>query len=263
MSHNIRFNREALRGGFWLTLYDAVLPLVHMMAIIVSWFNPRLKRALEGRKPPPLVPPYSAGGKPKGKLDERVVVLIHASSRGELEGALPLIEKLSESGKIKIALSYSSPSAEKLAGSIKAVWAHGYMPLDYLQKQITFLGRIEPSVVLIFKHDFWPNTLRAADAFGIPVILVNANFHSKTKRTLPIVRSFNRRFMRSIAAIWTVSDRDFERIEPLLSIGTKLEAVGDTRYDRVRQRAVEGMSLFKPLKEALCSSHVIILGSSW
>lgn len=245
-----------MRGGFWFTLYDALLPLVHLAAIVVSWFNPRLKKALNSRN-------SSVNSCKFSDSDDRATVLIHTSSRGELEGALPLIEKLSASGKVRIALTYSSPSVEKSAGSIDAVWMHCYLPLDYFQQQITFLGRLEPSVVLIFKHDFWPNMLRAADAFGIPVVLVNANFHAKTKRTLPIVRSFNRRFMRSIAAIWTVSDRDAERIEPLLSVATELEALGDTRYDRVRQRAVDGESQFKSLRDALDSSCVIVLGSSW
>ncbi len=233
-----------------------VLPLAGLLLRIVALFNPRLKRALDGRK----------GGVNSWRIksgNNRPVVLIHASSRGELEGAIPLIETLSESNKVQIALSYSSPSAEKLAGSLSTVWTHGYMPFDYLRDQVTFLGRLEPSVLLIFKHDFWPNTIRAADALGIPVILVNANFHTKSKRNLPIVRSFNRRFMKSIKAIWTVSEQDADRVEPLLSIGTELEALGDTRYDRVRQRASEGAVKFNVLKRALGSEHVIVLGSSW
>jgi len=252
----LHFSRSAIQGGFWYKVYDVVYAIAVLLARLIALFNRKLSRALKGKR-------GGVDGWLIGEADERKCVLLHVASYGEFEGVIPLIERLQDSGGIRVAVSYSSPSAEKTVNSLPGIWARGYLPHDFLYRQLRFLTRIAPSVVLISKHDFWPNMLRAAKALTIPAILINANFHPGSRRTLPIVRSFHRTFMKNLTAIWTVSKADAERVEPLLSVGTKLLAVGDTRYDRVRQRADAGRKRFSELKEALSPGPVFIAGSSW
>jgi len=252
----LHFSRSAIQGGFWYKAYDVVYAIAVLMARLIALFNRKLSRALKGKQ-------GGVGGWQIGAVDERKCVLLHVASYGEFEGIIPLIERLQNTGKFRIAVSYSSPSAEKTVNALPGIWARGYLPYDFLHRQLRFLARIAPAAVLISKHDFWPNMLRAAKALAIPAILINANFHPGSRRTLPIVRSFHRTFMKNLTAIWTVSKADAERIEPLLSVRTKLLAVGDTRYDRVRQRANAGRERFSELKEALKPGPVFIAGSSW
>ena len=143
------------------------------------------------------------------------------------------------------------------------LWASGYLPLDYYGEQLRFLNRLEPDAILVSKHDFWPNMVRAAATFGIPVILANANFHSGSHRNWPLVGSFNRNFMRTIAAVWAVSEDDAARVKPLLSAKTELLVLGDTRYDQGLARANQGCERFAELKEALGLGPVVVAGSSW
>jgi 3-deoxy-D-manno-octulosonic-acid transferase len=253
---HININQRVIRGSLWFNIYDALYRIGLLFAHILSLFNDKLKKSLEGSK----------GGVDNwdiGETDDRPIVLIHAASYGEFEGVIPLIEGLNYSGKCQVAVSFSSPSAEKTVSNTKGIIARGYLPRDLLYEQLKLLGRLEPSVILITKHDFWPNMIRAAKALDIPVIIINGNFHSGTKRLLPIVRSFHRSFMKHIKAVWTVSEADALRIEPLLSGVTELSALGDTRFDRVRQRAVQGKKRFSELKKALQSEHVFIAGSAW
>jgi len=252
----IRFNRRNMSGGFWFKLYDAFVPIASIIAHIVALRNKKLRLSLYGRK----------GGVKKwtiGQDDELPAVLIHVASAGEYEGALPLIDRLLESGQSRVAVSYSSPSAQSAIESTSGLWAHGFSPMDYLTDQLKLLVRLEPSVILIFKHDFWPNMIRAADVLKIPIGIINANFHAKSRRNLPLVRGFHRAFLKKLTFIWTVSEADSKRIEPLLSSRTELIAVGDTRYDRVLQCAKQGRERFKALKEALGDKSVIIAGSTW
>ena len=245
-----------MKGGFWLTAYDVILPPAELMFRIGGLFSSKIKGSMKGRF-------QGFDGWTLGEPDERPCILIHTASRGEFEGALPLIERLIAENRYRVAVSFSSPSTVSAVKAVKGLWGYGYVAFDYLRDQLQFLQRIDPSAILIFKHDFWPNTLRAADVLNIPVLLVNANFHPNSKRFLPIVSSFNRRVIRSLRAIWTVSQGDMDRVEPIVDRHTDLRVMGDTRYDRVSQRAKEGKDKFGLLKSALGAGPVIVLGSSW
>lgn len=250
------FQRRSIPGGAWYKLYDGMLPVGLLAARLVALFRPKVKKAIAGQC-------RGIQGWSIGQDDDRPVILIHIASVGELEGVLPLIGKLSEIGKYRLALSFSSPSVENAAGKTRGIWAYGYMPFDTLDLQIRLMDRLQPALALVSKHDFWPNMIRASAVFNVPFVLINANFHARSKRFLPVIRSFNRQIMRPIKAVWTVSEQDSRRIEPLLTRGTELAAMGDTRYDRVRQRAEAGAEKFKTLKEALGTGPVIVAGSTW
>ncbi|NQU04691.1 MAG: hypothetical protein HQ568_01260, partial [Calditrichaeota bacterium] len=251
-----QINRAAIRGGLWFGIYEVLYRTGLFLACLIAPFNDKLKRSLKGRK----------GGVDSWDItgsDNNPTVLIHAASYGEFEGVIPLIEGLIGSGKCSVAVSFSSPSVEEKINSYEGITARGYLPHDLLYEQLRLLGRIEPAVVLITKHDIWPNLIRAAKALDIPVIIINGNFHYRTKRLLHIIRSFHRSFMKHIKAVWTVSEADSVRVEPLLSGVTELRALGDTRFDRVRQRADLGKMRFAELKAALQPGPVFVAGSTW
>ena len=243
-------------GGGWFLLYDALVAVAGGAVKLAAPFNRKLRVSLQGRK-------GGVWGWKIAPFDERPALLIHVASRGEYESVCPLIERLVSEGNCRIALSFSSPSVEKPVMNRSDLWACGYLPLDYYGEQLRFLTRLEPAAILVSKHDFWPNMVRAAATFGIPVILANANFHSGSRRNWPLVGSFNRNFMRTIAAVWAVSDDDAARVKPLLSPNTELLVLGDTRYDQGMARAHNGKQRFASLKEALGTGPVVVAGSSW
>ncbi|MDP8240090.1 MAG: glycosyltransferase N-terminal domain-containing protein [Candidatus Hatepunaea meridiana] len=249
-------DRSTIPRGLWFILYDIIHNLGILLAHIVSPFNGKLRKTLKGRR-------KGVDGWTIGSADARDCVLLHVASYGEFEGIRPLIDRLNNTGKYRVAISFSSPSAAKTVSAKSELWAYGYLPNDYIYQQLKLFGRLDPRLILISKHDFWPNLLRAAKSLDIPVILINANFHSGSHRTLPVVRSFHRTFMKHLHAVWTVSETDAKRVEPLLSIGTELLSVGDTRYDRVRQRAIKGKERFNNLRKALQPGPVMIAGSTW
>lgn len=256
-SNGTLFNRSVLKsGGFRMKLYEAATRIGTLLARIPAMKNDKMRAALNGRA-------KGVRGWVIRKIDERPVVLIHVASAGEYEGARPLIDRLLESGDVQIAVSFSSPSAKPVVEATEGLWAFGFLPMDYLIEQLQLLARLDPMVVLIFKHDFWPNLLRAASALKIPIGLINANFHAKSNRKYPIVKGFHKLFMKHLTFVWTVSEADSKRVEPLLSGRTELAVGGDTRYDRVLRRAELGRERFKALKAALGESKVIIAGSSW
>ncbi|MBM3327960.1 MAG: hypothetical protein FJY67_00615 [Calditrichaeota bacterium] len=248
-----RIARPYELGGGWYRFYDAMLPLAALLLKAASPFEGRLRSALEGRRKAWRIE----------REDDRPLVLIHTASRGEFEGVMPLLDRLHSAGKVRLALSYSSSSVEKAVSARSDLAACGYLPLDFLDHQLRFLARLEPVLLLISKHDFWPNMLRAAAALNIPTILLNANFHRGSRRHFPFVKGFSRSHMKFLSAVWAVSDEDAGRARVFLDERTDLAVLGDTRYDQVLRRAEEGGARFASLREALGVGPVVIAGSSW
>ncbi len=251
-----RYNLHADFGGGLWTLYDAIAASGIGIAKFAGLFHKKLGTAIRGR----------SGGVNRWKIqmmDRRPSVLIHAASRGEFEAIIPLIEGLLKRSNCRVAVSFSSPSVEKVVFNYPELWACGYLPFDQLGLQLRFLSRLEPTVILVAKHDIWPNMIRAAAMLQIPYIIINANFHSRTKRRLPFVSSFNRQFFSLVSEIWTISETDATRVKPLLSESVSLKVVGDTRYDRTLMRIEQGKQKFASLKAALGRGPVIVAGSTW
>ncbi len=251
-----RFGLPARPRDVWWAIYDGIAAAGVGIVHVAGLFHKKLGAAVCGR----------AGGVTRWQiqlLDGRPSVLIHAASRGEFEAVCPLVDRLLKRGDCRVAVSYSSPSVEKTVQNYPGLWASGYLPFDRLGEQLRFLTRIEPSVILIAKHDIWPNMIRAAAMLRIPFILINANFHSRTKRRLPFVSRFNRQFLSLVSEIWTISEEDAARIKPLVAQSTPLKVVGDTRYDRTMQRAEEARGKHAGLKTALGTGPVIVAGSTW
>jgi 3-deoxy-D-manno-octulosonic-acid transferase len=243
-------------GEKWFALYDALLPMAIGVARLSALFHPKLREALAGRR----------GGVNRwqiGPSDDRPALLVHTASRGEFEGAQPMLERLLTGGRYRLAVSFSSPSVRGSVTALNGLWARGYLPLDKLDEQLKLLTVLKPRALVIFKHDFWPNMLRAARMLKVPVLIANANFHTHSRRNLPVIRSFHRTFMKGITAVLTVSKDDAHRAADFLNPDTELKTLGDTRYDRVMQQVELGRTRFAFLREALGSAPVAIVGSSW
>jgi 3-deoxy-D-manno-octulosonic-acid transferase len=125
------------------------------------------------------------------------------------------------------------------------------------------LDVLEPDLILYIKHDIWPNlTWEAADR-GIPTVLVNGNFRPDSLRRKWYARPFNREVLGSLTAIYAVADDDSDRFRETAGSGITIETVGDTRYDRVRQRAVNTLADQGALRDLLQGRMVFVAGSTW
>jgi len=253
---SIQLDPPKIISNGWWSIYDSIAATGVALIKFGGLFHKKLGRAVAGRK----------GGVNRWNIefaDTRPAILIHAASRGEFESIIPLIDGLVKQNKCRIAVSYSSPSVEKTVQDFPGLWTSGYLPFDQMGEQLRFLSRLNPALILVAKHDIWPNMIRAATALRIPYILINANFHSGTRRGLPFVKRFNRQFFGLIREIWTISDDDAARISPIFDRSDDLHVVGDTRYDRTISRAVVAREKFAPLKVALGIGPVIVAGSTW
>ena len=187
------------------------------------------------------------------------LVIIHSASAGEFEATIPLIDELKKQNILTVATIFS-PSGFKIASQSNSPDFVCYLPFDKRQEVREFLSALNPDVFIFCKHDIWPNVVWECKKMNIPIVLLNANLHSKSLRVNPLAVGFNRYLFSQMEGIWTVSDEHFNRLGKILGKTDSLKTLGDTRFDRVVQRALEGA---QTLPDIFTVHPVFIAGSVW
>ena len=188
------------------------------------------------------------------------VIWFHASSLGEYEQGLPLIEEWKARCPTDyVLLTFYSPSGYKNYNNNPAIDRVEYLPKDIPSHVKPFLDHFNPKKAIFIKYDIWPVLMRELKRRGIPSYLVSSVFRKGQlffkwygKWYLGILKMFKRIF---------VQDENSAKL--LQSFGLDNYGVaGDTRIDRVIQRSAIPTPV-KGIEEFCESKRVVIAGSSW
>jgi 3-deoxy-D-manno-octulosonic-acid transferase len=187
---------------------------------------------------------------------------MHCASMGEFEAIRPLARLLRSRGYY-LCISFLSTSGPKhLQGAVEADIIT-YHPFDTLPAAKRFVKLLKPDLLLVTKHDLWPNHLRAARSAGAKLLFINANFHSKSRLTLPFLRGFHRATLSLFHLIAPVSELTAKRFEALCAgLSLRIEPLGDARYDRVIERAMQG-DCNDLLPSDFQTGPLLVAGSTW
>ncbi len=199
-------------------------------------------------------------------LDKTIVpgekyVWFHASSLGEFEQGRPLIEALKQQHpEQKIIVTFFSPSGYEVRKNYDRADAVCYLPFDRPVLVKRFLEKVNPSVAIFIKYEFWANYLNELSRRKIPTYIISAIFRKSQLFFKPygskyrdLLHCFNRLF---------VQDENSKSL--LASIGIDRTTVcGDTRLDRVLNIAKQAKTL--PLVESFVQNtgYTLVAGSSW
>ena len=244
----------------WQAIYNLFfLPFFYFLLFTGSLFNKKMKEGRKGRK----------------KLFENLIIdltgldrskkliWVHSSSLGEFEQAKPVIEELKGKYNLNILVTFFSPSG--YLNSLRYPFADvvAYLPVDKKEDMKRFINLVKPNAVVLMRYDVWPNMIWELGERKIPLFLIDATLRAKSKRLLPVVRSFSKSVFSEFTKILTVSQNDMENFKKMGIKSGVLEVVGDTRYDRVFKKSIEAKEkqLVKP--EITRNKKVLILGSSW
>ncbi|MCB9357034.1 MAG: hypothetical protein H6508_03755 [Calditrichaeota bacterium] len=238
------------------TLYNGLFyPLISLGAAIGGVFSRKLRTGLEGR-----IGLAERARTFREQQQKAKVVLFHCASAGELEGVKPVADAFRKRGWL-CAASYFSPSALTALRGAEFDFAD-YSPRDSVVSMRDYLQALRPDVVLISKHDVWPNMVWQSKSLGIPVWLINGNFHAGTSKQYPGLRQFHRAIHRELSGILAVSEADAQRARLIAGNTTYVAAVGDSRFDRVTSRARNIALADDFLSSAISGRHVIVAGST-
>jgi 3-deoxy-D-manno-octulosonic-acid transferase len=247
-------------NNLWYLVYNIfVVPLLKFLVLIGKLFNPKIRTGIEGRK----------------KLYENLIIDLtgidrkkkmiwfHSASMGEFEQAKPIIEKIRADKDVNIIITFFSPSG--YTNSLKYPYADvvAYFPYDTPMMTARFLNLVRPNLVIFMRYDIWPNMIWQLQKKNIPSFIVDATMREKSLRKLPLANSFHKSVYSAVTGILTVSENDENNFRDFNITGTKIESVGDTRFDRVYQKSLAAKEK-KIFKDGFFSGRkVIVLGSSW
>ena len=243
----------------WKTLYNTlVIPALTAGFYIAARFSPKIHEGLAGRR--------SVFDSIKGQLSSarelNQTAWFHFTSVGEFEQAKPLIEALKD--EVRIVLTYFSPSVHPNVARYPHHDAAIYLPLDTSRNAEHLFQIIEPSLLVFSKFDIWPNLVWHAAKHSVPVALIAGTLHPKSRRLASFARPFFKDVHQYISVHCVISENDAQRFRLICPPSVQIEVTGDTRFDRVYQRAVtvNGDGEFFPGQLTL-QRPILIAGSTY
>lgn len=235
-------------------LYNISIFHLELAFKVLSWFNDKIKRGLEGRKQSLEIV--------KAKIkNEDSVLWMHAASLGEYEQGLPVLEKLKEKyPNHKVLITFFSPSGYENVVKKNKEDILCYLPFDKKSTISEFVKAVHPEIFFTVKYDFWYHLLDELKKTNAKVFVISALFYENQVYFKPQGKWFVNELKKNV-------DWIFHQTEKSLSLAqkvglTKGSVSGDTRFDRVKQiknrdNSVEFISDFKADKKLL------VFGSSW
>ncbi len=235
-------------------LYNISIFHLELAFKVLSWFNDKIKRGLEGRKQSLQIV------KSKISKDDKVIWM-HAASLGEYEQGLPVLEKLKEKyPNHKVLVTFFSPSGYENVVKKNKEDVLCYLPFDKKSTISKFVKAVNPEIFFTVKYDFWYHLLDELKKQNAKIYVISALFYDKQVYFKPQGRWFVNELKKNVDWIFHQNEKS---LYLALKVGLSKGSVsGDTRFDRVKQikdrdNFVEYISEFKG------NNQLIVFGSSW
>ena len=234
-------------------LYNLVVQFARLFIPLFGLFSSKMRLFYKGRKET-----FSKIENAIGENDKSI--WMHCASLGEFEQGRPVFEKLKlEYPNHKLVLSFFSPSGYEVRKDYELANVVVYLPLDTVNNAKEFLKKIQPSLAIFIKYEFWPNLLAELYKQKITTLLVSGIF-----RENQIFFQKNKKWFRqNLRAFTHFFVQNKESVKLLNSIGyNNVSQNGDTRFDRV-------YSLIKQKKELELvasftqNNSTLVAGSTW
>ena len=235
-------------------LYNISIFHLELAFKVLSWFNDKIKRGLEGRKQSLEIV------KSKISKDDKVIWM-HAASLGEYEQGLPVLEKLKEKyPNHKVLITFFSPSGYENVLKKNKEDILCYLPFDKKSTISEFVKAVHPEIFFTVKYDFWYHLLDELKKTNAKVFVISALFYENQVYFKSYGKWFVNELKKNVDWIFHQTEKSLALAQ---KVGlTKGSVSGDTRFDRVKQiknrgNFVEFISDFKADKKLL------VFGSSW
>jgi len=244
----------------WFLIYNIfVIPVLYVLIHTAGLFDKKVKRGITGRKRIFEELILNAAALDKSKK----LIWFHSSSLGEFEQAKPIIEELRKDKGINILVTFFSPSGYENSRKYPHADLISYIPFDTYSNAKRFIQIVRPNLAVIMRYDYWPNIVWAMRDFNVPCFIVDATMKPNTSRKFPLIKNFHKNLYSTITKILTVSDADSAGFRLFGCTSEQINAVGDTRFDRVYQRSITARERNLIKEELLAGKKVFVAGSTW
>ena len=194
-------------------------------------------------------------------------VWVHAVSVGEVQVAGQLMRewRAAEPG-VRFCFSTTSSTgwkmAEKEVGPDDALV---YNPLDFPNFVKSAMKTVRPRAVVLTESEIWPNFIRQARKYGIPVFLVNARVSDRSAPRYRLARWFFADVFRCFSRIFAQSDLDKARLVAAGAPADAVEVTGSFKFDVARRSPEKETELraWLAANGVREDAKVIVGGSTW
>ncbi|MBV8662024.1 MAG: 3-deoxy-D-manno-octulosonic acid transferase [Hyphomicrobiales bacterium] len=162
--------------------------------------------------------------RPEGPL-----VWLHGASVGEALSLLPLIDRITRSGRHALVTTGTITSARLLAQRLPPGGLHQYAPLDAPRFMRRFFEHWRPDVALIAESELWPNMIVEARRAGVPLVMVNARMSARSYARWRKARTFIQALLRRVDLCLAQSQADAERLADLGAPDVRM--TGNLKFD--------------------------------
>jgi 3-deoxy-D-manno-octulosonic-acid transferase len=245
--------------GFALRLYRGAAPLVASVVPLAAPFSAKLAAGLAGRRG--VMDRLRAAA-----VDLQGALWVHVTSVGEYEQARPIIAAVRSrlgAGAPPVAVTHYSPSGVAFARRHPCGDLHDYLPFDRPADMRRLVALWRPRLLLFVKFDCWPNLVLAAEAAGVPVVLLAATLQPRSGRLHPLARPLFRDVFDRFRHIGAVSAEDRDRFVTRLGVRCPVTVTGDTRAEQVLRRFEAAAGGETAARLQTLGRRRLVLGSTW
>lgn len=243
---------------FWFIAYNIfILPLIWIFFHIGYLFSPKIRQGLADRRGL-----FLKLSRSLNYLDvDKKTILIHSSSLGEFQQALPLINELDHT-KFNIVLTFFSPSGYNNARINLKNTIKTYLPFDTIGNAKELLDLVNPDKVIMMRYDLWYNFLYECKRRNLQTILANARFDEKDVFwKLPVSKSFKIALYNMVDKIFVINKEDEINFKKLVK--SEINLAGDSKFERVIQasKKIEAADILP--SAVIANKKIFVIGSSW
>lgn len=161
-------------------------------------------------------------------------IWIHAASVGEIVAASPIIKEIrSEFPGKPILVSVVTSSGYAMAKRIiKGADSIIFFPIDLPYLPYHIVRRIRPSAFLLVETELWPNFLKAARHFAIPVMMVNGRISDKSVERYRYMLTILKDMLDTVGKFCMQSTIDAQYIIRLGADPRRVFVTGNTKFDQ-------------------------------
>lgn len=194
-------------------------------------------------------------------------VWIHAVSVGEVQVAGQLMrEWRAVEPSVRFCLSTTSSTGWKMAE--KEVGPNDtliYNPLDFPNFVKSALKTVRPRAVVLTESEIWPNFIRQAKKFGIPLFLINARVSDRSAPRYRLAKCFFGDVFRCFTKIFAQSDLDKARLVAAGAPEETVEVTGSFKFDVAHRNPAKEAELraWLAANGAPAGARILLGGSTW
>ena len=194
-------------------------------------------------------------------------VWIHAVSVGEVQVAGQFMRAWREvEPSVRFCFSTTSSTGWKMA---EREIADGdvlvYNPLDFPNYVKSALKTVKPRAIILTESEIWPNFIRCAKRFGVPVFLINARVSDRSAPRYRAARWFFGDVFAAITRIFVQSDLDRERLLAAGASSERVEVTGSFKFDVAHRNEAKEAELTRWIFPGgrPDDARVLLGGSTW